>query len=54
MPHVVTLSETDWAEARMIVVDKDAAEALRFLKEKVVKPVEQSLNKALDVSRGRP
>ncbi len=54
MPYVVSLSETEWAEARMILVDKDAPEALRFLKEKIVKPVEQSLNKALDVSRGRP
>jgi len=54
MPHVVSLSDSDWAEVRVIVMDRDEKAAWQFLKEKVVKPVEQSLNKALDVSKGHP
>lgn len=54
MPYVVTLTERDIGELRMIVSDKDRDEALRFLKERVLKPLELSEHKALDVSRGRP
>jgi hypothetical protein len=54
MPHVVTLTERDIGELRMIVADKDRDEALRFLKERVLKPLELSERKGLDVSRGRP
>jgi len=53
MPHVVNLSDADWGEVRVILMDKDEKEALRFLKEKISKPIEQSLSKAMDVSRGR-
>jgi hypothetical protein len=52
MPHVVTLSDADWAEVRVILMDRDGEAALRFLKEKIVRPIEQSLSKALDVSKG--
>ena len=54
MPHVVTLTEQDLTELRMIVTDRDRDEALRFLKDRVLKPLEASERKALDVSRGRP
>ena len=52
MPHVVTLSDADWGEVRVILMDKDEKAALRFLKEKVARPIEQSLSKAMDVSKG--
>ncbi len=52
MGYVVNLSDADWAGARVIVMEKDAKAALRFLKEKVVRPIEQSLSKALDVRKG--
>jgi hypothetical protein len=52
MAYVVTLSESDWAAAQIILMDKDGSAALPFLKEKVAKPIEQSGNKALDVSKG--
>ena len=51
--YVVSLSESDWSELRVILMDKDEKAALRFLKEKVARPVELSLGKALDVGRGR-
>ena len=54
MPYVVALTEEDVAELRMIVTDRDRDEALRFLKDRVLKPLEASKRKALDVSRGRP
>lgn len=54
MPHVVTLTEQDLGELRMIVADRDREAAFRFLKERVLKPLEASERKALDVSRGRP
>ncbi|MBI5017881.1 MAG: hypothetical protein HZB55_20615 [Deltaproteobacteria bacterium] len=52
MPHVVSLSDADWGEVRVILMDKDGRAALQFLKEKVARPIEQSLSKALDVSKG--
>ncbi len=54
MPYVVTLTDQDVTELRMIVSDRDREEALRFLKERVLRPLEASARKALDVSRGRP
>jgi hypothetical protein len=52
MAYVVSLSEVDWAEVRVILMDKDGAAALHFLKNKIVKPVELGQNKGLDVSKG--
>jgi hypothetical protein len=52
MPYVVSLSDGDWAEIRVIVMDKDGKAAVEFLKNKIVKPIELSRNKGLDVSKG--
>ena len=52
MPHVVSLSDADWGQVRVILMDRDGEAALRFLKEKIARPIEQSLSKALDVSKG--
>ncbi|MBI5443797.1 MAG: hypothetical protein HY900_21625 [Deltaproteobacteria bacterium] len=52
MPYVVSLTEADWAEIRVIVMDQDGKAALDFLKTKVVKAIELSQNKSLDVSKG--
>jgi hypothetical protein len=49
--RVITLSDADWEQARVILMDKDGKAALQFLKHRIVKPVEQSQNKALDVSK---
>lgn len=54
MAHVVTLTEQDVGELRMLLADRDGDAALRFLKQRVLKPLEASERKALDVSRGRP
>ncbi len=54
MPYVVTLTDRDVTELRMIVTDRDRDEALRFLRDRVLRPLEASERKALDVSRGRP
>lgn len=54
MTHVVRLTEQDLRELRMVVTDRDRDAALRFLKERVLKPLESVQRKALDVSRGRP
>lgn len=52
-PHVLALDDADWALVRVILMDRDAEAALRFLKEKIARPIEQSLAKSLDVSKGR-
>ncbi|MHB8764448.1 MAG: hypothetical protein ACYDA8_08970 [Deferrisomatales bacterium] len=54
MNRVVTLTEEDVAELQVILMDRDGAAALEFLRERVAKPLERSARKALDVSRGRP
>ncbi len=54
MNRVVTLTEQDVAELRLILVDRDGGAALEFLKERVAKPLDLADRKALDVSRGRP
>jgi len=53
MTHVVTLSEMDLQRLRLIVLDSDGTEALTFLKESILKPVEESLHKGMDTSKGR-
>ena len=52
MLYTVTLNDADWGEVRVILMDKDEKAALQFLKDKVARPIELSLNKALDVSKG--
>ncbi len=52
MAYVVTLTESDWSEVRVILMDRDEKAALQFLKEKVAKPIERSGNKTLDVTKG--
>lgn len=52
MQYVASLSESDWGELKVILMDKDGAAALAFLKEKVAKPIERSQSKAMDVSKG--
>lgn len=54
MNHVVTLTEQDLQRLRVIVLDGDETDALAFLKERVLKPVEESMRKGMDTSRGRP
>lgn len=54
MAYVVNISEADLSLIRVILMDKDRDAALKFLREKIARPIEQSLNKGLDVSRGRP
>lgn len=54
MPYMVTLTDRDVTELRMIVTDRDQGEALLFLKDRVLKPLEVSERKTLDVNRGRP
>ena len=52
MNHVVSLSEQQVAELRLLVMDGDAAEALRFLRDKVLKPIDRSNSQKLDPSKG--
>lgn len=52
MQYVANLSEADVGELKMILMDKDGEAALKFLKDKISKPIEKSLHKALDVSKG--
>lgn len=52
MPYVVTLSEKDLQRLKVIVMDGDRDDALTFLKESILKPVEESLRKGMDTSKG--
>jgi len=52
--RVVTLTEADLAELKVILMDQDGPAALEFLRKRVAKPLDLSDRKALDVSRGRP
>ena len=52
MNHVVSLTEQDLAELRLLVMDRDAPEALRFLREKVLKPIDGAARQKLDPSKG--
>lgn len=52
MEHTLTLSDRQLDEARMIVADADGTQALRFLKEAVVKPLDRLAAKALDPAKG--
>ncbi len=53
MTHVVTLTELDMTRLRMIVQDADGTDALAFLKERILKPVEEAARKGMDTSKGR-
>lgn len=52
--RVVTLTEEDLAQLRIILMDGDGEAALQFLRDRVARPLAISERKALDVSRGRP
>jgi hypothetical protein len=52
MTHVVRLTEQDLAELQLLVMDRDAPEALRFLRDKVLKPIDRSNSQKLDPSKG--
>ncbi len=52
MNHVVSLTEQDVAELRLVVIDRDGPEALRFLRDKVLKRIDRSASQKLDPSKG--
>jgi len=52
MPHIVTLTEKDLQRLRVIALDGDAPDALSFLKDRILKPLEESLRKGMDTSKG--
>lgn len=52
MSHVLKLEDVDFGELQMIIMDKDKDAALKFLKEKIFKPLEQSEKQSLDPSKG--
>lgn len=52
MNHLVSLTEQDVVELRSVVLDRDAAEALRFLRDKVLKPLDSAARQKLDPSKG--
>jgi len=52
MAYVVQISQSDLDELKVILMDRDGDAALSFLKEKVAKPIDRSLSKAMDVSKG--
>ena len=52
MNHVVRLGEAEVAELRLLVMDRDAAGALRFLREKVLRPIDAAARKQLDPGKG--
>lgn len=52
MPFVVTLTDLDLQRIRAILLDSDAPEALAFIKDRLVKQVEDSLRKGMDTSKG--
>ena len=52
MTHVVTLTDEDIQRLKLIVLDADKSDALQFLKERVLKPLEESKRKGMDTSKG--
>lgn len=50
--HVVSLTENDLQRLRAIVLDSDAVDALVFVKERILKQLEESMRKAMDTSKG--
>lgn len=54
MRRVVTLTDEDLAQLKIILMDQDGETALAFLRKRVAKPLDLEDRKALDGSRGRP
>lgn len=52
MTHVVSLTGNDLQRLRAIVLDSDGDEALLFVKERILKQLEESLRKSMDTSKG--
>lgn len=52
MPFVVCLTDHDLQCLRAIAMDADASAALEFIKNKLLKQVEDSLRKGMDTSKG--
>lgn len=53
MPRVVLLTESEEIRIKAIVLDGDGEGALKFLKEKILKPLADSDRKGMDTSKGR-
>ena len=52
MSRVFTLSDEEFSELQMIVMDKDKEAAFLFLKNSILKPLELADQKTLDPSKG--
>jgi hypothetical protein len=52
MPAVVTLNDSETLELRRIVMDKDAEAALSFLKNRILKRLDESQRKGMDTGKG--